>query len=295
MKSAVFLVLAPTLFFSGGWRFLESFDRAVEEGRSFFTDGKFKEASKAFGTALEDGKKENSELAKLHFNKGTADFKQAEESADDAAKKELYEKAAENFRKGTGSSDRALRSKSHYNLGNTQFRQGKLKDAVESYKRSLRADPKLTSARKNLDLTLRQLAAQPPQSGNGDKDEKNEENEKNEKKNEGNDKGKSDKGENQQKQDSGDEGSQQKQSSNDANEKGQDQKDQQDNGEADTKMPPRNQQNDGDAGRRRSETFNGQQEKSKLDALERRSRNLRKNKLRKSSKRQVRSESGKDW
>ncbi len=53
--------------------------------------------------------------------------------------------------------DNALRERAYYNLGNTAFRQGKLDQAVEYYQEALKLDPNDMDAKRNLEITRREI------------------------------------------------------------------------------------------------------------------------------------------
>ncbi len=69
------------------------------------------------------------------------------------------------------------RAISHYNLGNAQFVQQKLEDALESYKNSMRLDPDDLEAKYNYAYTKKLLEQQPPQDQNQDQEQNQDENE----------------------------------------------------------------------------------------------------------------------
>lgn len=65
------------------------------------------------------------------------------------------------------------RSEAFYNLGNTQFKQQKYKEALESYKQSLRLNPDDQEAKYNYAYTKKLLDDQQKDGGGGDDDQNN--------------------------------------------------------------------------------------------------------------------------
>ncbi len=88
-----------------------------------------------------------------------------------------YERALAELQKAQASSQEALQADAYYNLGNTLYRMGRLAEAAEAYKETLRLRPDDQDAKFNLELVMRLLrearwlaalqAAQEPGPGEG--------------------------------------------------------------------------------------------------------------------------------
>lgn len=89
-------------------------------------------------------------------------------------KLEQYDKAAEAFKAVAQSPVApALRADAYYNLGNINFQNGQLGDAVQNYRKALALNPGDAEALRNLAIALRQQKHPPPQKKNQDKEDKN--------------------------------------------------------------------------------------------------------------------------
>ena len=96
---------------------------------------------------------ENPEDLRGEFNLGTTLHRTGEfDPAEDALKHAL------------ATDDPALKSRTFYNLGNTQVKKGDLQSALESYKMALRFDPHDEDAKINLELVDQLLQDAPPDS-----------------------------------------------------------------------------------------------------------------------------------
>ncbi|MBI4063050.1 MAG: tetratricopeptide repeat protein [Elusimicrobia bacterium] len=82
----------------------------------------------------------------IEFNKGCAAYKLND-----------MESASQSFRKAgeTAKKDERFQSEGFYNLGNVFFQQGKMDQAVQSYKKALLLNPRDQQARHNLALALK--------------------------------------------------------------------------------------------------------------------------------------------
>lgn len=155
------VLLVPAL---AGWELLETPDENVMRGNQQYGDGHYGDAAGSYENALGQG----GETARIHFDMGAALYKQANglEPGNDRTK--MLDRAEVEFRLGTDTADPGLKSSAYHNLGNTHFVRERWGDAIEAYKRALRANPRNDDARYNLELALRQLKKdQPPPSGGG--------------------------------------------------------------------------------------------------------------------------------
>ncbi len=116
----------------------------VKEGRNSYENGEYKEALERY----KEAEPYFPEDPRLDFNRGASEYKAGD-----------MERAMRHFEKGTNSQDPKIRAMSHYNLGNAYFKLGDRKKAAEHYLRSLKEDPGMEPAKKNLEW-LRKL---PPQ------------------------------------------------------------------------------------------------------------------------------------
>ncbi|MBP3482569.1 MAG: tetratricopeptide repeat protein [Alistipes sp.] len=87
---------------------------------------------------------------------------------------ERYDKAEQTMMRAAADSTRTdtERAEAFFNLGNTQFMQKKLQEALESYKNSLRLNPSDMEAKYNYAYTKRLLEQQQNQENQDDKDNK---------------------------------------------------------------------------------------------------------------------------
>ena len=122
-----------------------------------FHEGKLDQAEKKYTTAL----KKQPKNSMLLFNLGDVQYK-----------KKDYAQAATSFTNALGTDNLKLQAKTYYNLGNTQYQQGRLtlktdpeqtidqyKKAVQSYKGCLKLTPDDSDAEANLSLVKKQLQA----------------------------------------------------------------------------------------------------------------------------------------
>jgi len=131
----------------------------LKEGNRLFWNGHYEDALKKYNDALIDAP----DSSILRFNAGDAAFQMGDFAS---AEKQFQET-------GDRTPIPALRSVARYNQGNALFRQNKWKEAVETYKEALRANPKDEDAKYNLGVALNTLKNPPkqkPQSGQGKQD-----------------------------------------------------------------------------------------------------------------------------
>ncbi len=136
--------------------------KSMEAGQAAFQRGEYESALSSFIEA----QLEAPENPRIYYNLGCAYYKL-----------EDYKAAGENFARALASKNDALKQRSHYNLGNTNFRDGKYEDALKSYEDALEIDPDDGDSVKNLEFVkkvIEQRKEQPPQKGNGDKKENEE-------------------------------------------------------------------------------------------------------------------------
>jgi len=121
----------------------------------YYKEKKYEKALESYDKAKETDPKD----VRSSYNKGAALYKL-----------EDWEKARKEFEGSSMSKNSELAAKSFYNLGNSQFRNGKYEDAVRSFQQSLRLNPNDRDARYNLQLALRYKKNPPPKQKKKDND-----------------------------------------------------------------------------------------------------------------------------
>jgi tetratricopeptide (TPR) repeat protein len=151
----VLLVLA-----SGGWGWdvLRAPDPDVEKGNGAFQDGKYAEALGHYDAAEENGAD-----PRIQFDRGAALYKLGEQAKDPAEKAKLMEQAEQAFERAADTEDARLKSDAYQALGNALYQRQRFEEAVDKYRRALRANPQNDPARYNLEMALRQRQKNPQQ------------------------------------------------------------------------------------------------------------------------------------
>ena len=166
VRSFLILLLILTLM---GFSFLDPVARKNEEGNRLFEKGEYEEALKRY----QEAQVEDPESPYLHFNAGDAFYKMGD-----------FEAAMQEFGRALNGKDASLQAGTYYNLGNTFFRQQKLQEAAEAYKKSLELRPDDLDAKINLELVqemLEQQQQQQQQQQQGEDDQSEEDREQSEK------------------------------------------------------------------------------------------------------------------
>ena len=151
LRRGLFLALLVPL---AGWEPLWRDDPDVAAGNRAYAERRYADAL----PASERARKGGVEAAGLEYDLGTAKLAWAEGEGQTPAERErLRAEAMDHLGKAaTTARDPSIRGKAHYNRGNLLMKQQQLEPAIEAYKDALRADPRLESARVNLELALRQ-------------------------------------------------------------------------------------------------------------------------------------------
>lgn len=133
----------------------------IREGNKYYFDSAYTDSEIAYRKALE--KKEDSYKAK--YNLGGALYKQ--QRFDEA--QSIYKDLAQN------ETDKKNLAKYHYNLGNSYFQSGKLKESIDSYKQALRYNPDDAATKYNLSYALKMMQQQQQQQQQGQNQDQNQE------------------------------------------------------------------------------------------------------------------------
>lgn len=128
---------------------------AVSQGNKLYKENKFDEALKSYSEAI----KLKPDSAIVNFNRGAAYFKKGD-----------FDTAISNFEKALLSEDKLLESQANYDIGNSKYKLGKLKEntdpafcaksfrqALDYYKRALDLNPRDEDAKFNHELVEKEL------------------------------------------------------------------------------------------------------------------------------------------
>jgi tetratricopeptide (TPR) repeat protein len=147
----VAIALAISVMFTAGFDLLSSPDEDIEKGNELYAEGDYEGALESYRAAAD-----SADDPAIQYDIGAALYKLAE-GADSETRKAALDQAEEAFRKATEARDDKLQASAHYNLGNTLYQKEKFEEAIESYKKSLRANPEADDVRYNLELAQRKL------------------------------------------------------------------------------------------------------------------------------------------
>lgn len=121
----------------------ESLYSTIEKGSTLYQSEQYDEALKSFV----DAQIESPENPQLKYNVANAHFNMKN-----------YEEAIKNYQDVAATAqDIQLEEKSLYNIGNCIYRQGKLEEAVEYYKKALDLDPNDQDAKYNLEFVREEI------------------------------------------------------------------------------------------------------------------------------------------
>jgi Ca-activated chloride channel family protein len=152
------------VFFLGGWELFRSPHPDVERGNQAFRDGRYDDALKAYDKAAEALPNEPG----VRFNRGVASYQKAQGLPKGPERDQLLGEAQREFEGAAASKDGKLRSAAEYNLGNTHFQKEAWDQAIKSYADAIKDDPQNLDARHNLELAVRRKKSPPPQQQQGD-------------------------------------------------------------------------------------------------------------------------------
>ncbi|HEU5060088.1 MAG TPA: tetratricopeptide repeat protein [Kofleriaceae bacterium] len=153
-------LLVVVLLATGGWGWdvLRAPDPDVDRGNGAYKEGKYAEALGHYDAAQQRG-----DDPRIQFDRGAALYKLGEQAQDPAEKARLMEQAEQAFERAADTGDARLKSDAYQALGNTLYQRERYEEAVDKYRRALRADPQNDAARHNLEMALRHRQKQPQQ------------------------------------------------------------------------------------------------------------------------------------
>lgn len=155
-KNGTVALVALCLFLP---RYASALDLAspLEKGVTAFDVGDYEGAL----THFIDGQLNDPDNPAIDFNIGTAYYRL-----------EKFDEAANSFERAARSEDPSLKNKALYNLGNSRFKKGEVKEAIETWENLLKANPEDKRTAENLDFArkrLEEMKQQPKnQQGKGD-------------------------------------------------------------------------------------------------------------------------------
>ena len=114
-----------------------------DEGQEAFDRGDYAEAARVYEALLE----ESADDPRVHFNLGTARYKQGE-----------WEDALRGFEQSVIAEDAPVRAAAYYNLGNALFRLGRPEESLRSYKLGMELDQEDEDAKFNYEYVKQMLA-----------------------------------------------------------------------------------------------------------------------------------------
>ncbi len=123
-------------------------DPDVKAGNASAAAGDYDGALKHYNEAL----KRNPMNPRVHYDRGISLYKKGE-----------FEAAREAFLRAVDRTEPTFKADNFFNLGNANLQLGRLEDAIDAYKRALKANAKHQPARRNLEIALRQKREQEKQ------------------------------------------------------------------------------------------------------------------------------------
>lgn len=150
------MMLLGIVFLSmSGFHWWDPIARWIGIGNEAYREGQFDQAEAAYNQAQEAAPDSN--IAAL--NRGSAQYQAGR-----------YDESVANFEQAARSGDPALKAQAHYNSGCAQLSKGDAAKAVDSFRKSLIANPHDEDAKANLEMALKmkeQQPSQPPQPQEG--------------------------------------------------------------------------------------------------------------------------------
>lgn len=166
------LALVISVPLLAAWYWPTTNDAEVAKGQRAFRAGEFDRAAQAFRKAM----RKQGDGDRLQYDLGTALLQSAMASTDDEQRDGLLDHSIAALRRATDSKDRGVRERALYNLGNALALRLRYDEALASYRQVLLDNAEHEDARYNLELVLmvkrQDLAAQRPSaSGSGQEGE----------------------------------------------------------------------------------------------------------------------------
>lgn len=124
---------------TGGWTPFTRDDPEVEKGNEAAEAGDYEKAIEHYDAALRD----NPGQPRIHHDKGIALYKKGD-----------FNGARESFLRALDRTDDDFRADNFFNLGNANLKLGKIDEAIDNYRRALKAKPAHDPARNNLARAL---------------------------------------------------------------------------------------------------------------------------------------------
>jgi len=156
----VFVCGISFFVFQNGPVYAKTVSSSVKQGIQAFNEKNYEQAKKHFI----DAQLENPGNATLYYNIGAAAYMNKE-----------YEQAQKNFIQAAKLEDIKLRHDVQYNLANTDYRMGKLEDAIKGYENILKEFPEDKEAKENLAFVKQKKQEQQQEKSKSDKDKDNKE------------------------------------------------------------------------------------------------------------------------
>ena len=125
-----------------------------DQGLEHYSNQKFDDAKKYY-EALILG---NGSIPEAHFGKGAASYQLGD-----------FDSARDSFDKSLKSSDKQVKSKAYYNLGNTFYKNNKKEEAIKYYRKALELNPNDKEAKFNYEFLKYQ--PDPPEEENQEQQE----------------------------------------------------------------------------------------------------------------------------
>ena len=149
---AALILCVPLL---GGAHWTEQNDADVSEGQEAFAQGDFARAVERFRAALAG----EGDRARLHYDLGTAQIQWSSSQATQQEREQELDLAIVSLRSANARKGTALREQVDYNLATALVLRGRFEDAVVVYRRHLIQNPEHDDARHNLELALLAMRA----------------------------------------------------------------------------------------------------------------------------------------
>jgi Ca-activated chloride channel family protein len=145
IQSIKSLWLFLMLFLAANSSFAQAYRSKIVAGNKLYTEEKYDESLNKY----RDAQVQAPESPIIKFNIGDAQYK-----------KKNFDEALKEFESSLTSDDVLMQAKTYYNMGNSLYRQGKLPESIQAYKKSLELKPDDEDAKYNLEFVRKQLKDQ---------------------------------------------------------------------------------------------------------------------------------------